>query len=77
MTDFENQVADAVVRIQHGDDCAIRGEVNPEGPCDCDRDARLALRVAAAIEAAWRFNPYNRNVEGVLRALRGISGEAP
>lgn len=33
----------------------------------------LAPRVAAAIEAAGRFNPYDKNRAGVLAALRGAS----
>ena len=32
---------------------------------------RLAPRVAAAIQAAGRFNPYSKNRDGALSALRG------
>lgn len=31
----------------------------------------LAPRVVAALEAAYRFNPYDRNTAAVLAALRG------
>lgn len=31
---------------------------------------KLAPRVGAALAAAWRFNPYDRNVGAVLAALR-------
>lgn len=66
MSDFEKAVAAALNTIRHSDDCAIYGSVNPEGPCDCDRDARLAPHVAAAIEAFGRTELPSENIRALF-----------
>lgn len=51
---FESQVLDALEAISHGGDCASHimafGSSAPVMACDCDREQRIAQRVAAAIE---------------------------
>lgn len=71
MTDtFLARVEEALQQIPHGANCQSRAYLEHEyGPCDCDREQRIAQRVTAAIEAAWRFNPYSRNLEGSMAAL--------
>lgn len=53
MTNFEQQVAEALDNIPHADDCGvIPGYPGIVHECTCDRDERTAQQVAAAIEAA-------------------------
>lgn len=67
MSDFVSQVREALGAIPHGANCPEREQVATvgvndtpititftQGLCNCDREERIAQRVAAAIEAGLR-----------------------
>ena len=95
MTEFEQQVAEALATVPHSDDCASKPDSHIEGTfraagqlltvleirrllCTCDRAERQAVRVAAAIELAYKkangvtsFGPWLDSYSAALAALRG------
>lgn len=44
------RVAAALQAIPHTDDCSTQAFGYSKGPCDCDREQRIALAVADAID---------------------------
>lgn len=91
MTDFEQQVAEAIAMFPHSCSCGtgtagIAADPETGAPwgflCTCGRDARIAVKVAAAIDAArtqqrpvpGMYVPAGeRRRRAALQALRGLA----
>jgi len=79
MTEFEQQVTDALDSVPHADDCGfVPGFPGRMHECTCDHRERVAARVAAAIRAACTIYDDSRYSEKLgeeagLAVLRGTT----
>lgn len=71
---FEEKIRAALAAIPHVAYCAALSldEMPPLGPCDCDRNERIAKRVAGAVE---QFGPFAERA--FLEVLGRESREEP
>lgn len=79
MTTFAEQVAAALAKVPHAETCWLRSTsmwaylAKQAARCTCDREQRIAERVAAAIEAAEWAGTIDEDAERA--ALRALNGE--